>query len=294
MGKYDIDTCRREYPKEKLIDLLSQLTYRELENKFGYSERIFSQLAKEYSIPKNNKIICKNRNKINFNLDHVLYLYNECNYSLRRIAKIYNTTHSTVKKFLIKNNQEIRSGYSSEYYLYEEGVCNRGKKPYSRYSEPDSCGYITLSINGKIIREHRYVMEQYLGRQLTNEEYIHHIDFVKTNNALENLFLFKNDGNSIHLMYHGYIKNNEYISPQEFVDLYEDKIINFLSLKNLRRLYIEKDYSTVQISQIFFYTYGITISRQAIVEKLKKYKIFYERAPHVNQFDTPYLKLKNG
>lgn len=137
-------------------------------------------------------------------------------------------------------------------------------------------------------------MEQYLGRQLTNGEYVHHIDFVKTNNALENLFLFKNDGNSIHLMYHGYIKNNEYISPQEFVDLYEDKIINFLSLKNLRRLYIEKDYSTVQISQIFFYTYGITISRQAIVEKLKKYKIFYERAPHVNQFDTPYLKLKNG
>ena len=88
MGKYDIETCRREYPKEKLIDLLSQFTYRKLENKFGYSERIFSQLAKEYSIPKNNKIICKNRNKINFNLDHVLYLYNECNYSLRRIAKI--------------------------------------------------------------------------------------------------------------------------------------------------------------------------------------------------------------
>ena len=192
---------------------------------------------------------------------------------------------------MIKNNQEIRSGYSSEYYLYEEDVCNRGKKPYSRYSEPDSCGYITLSINGKIIREHRYVMEQYLGRQLTNEEYVHHIDFVKTNNALENLFLFKNDGNSIHLMYHGYIKNNEYISPQDYIDLYEEKIINFISLKNLRKLYIDKDYSAAQISQIFFHTYGITILRQAVIENLKKYGIFYERSPHVNQFDTPCLKL---
>jgi len=85
MMKYDIETCCREYSKEKLANLLSQFTYRELENKFGYSERIFSQLAKEYSIPKNNKIICKNRNKINFNLDHVLYLYTSYVYTMNVI-----------------------------------------------------------------------------------------------------------------------------------------------------------------------------------------------------------------
>ena len=294
MAKYDIETCRREYPKEKLTDLLSKFTYRELENKFGYSERVFSQLAKEYCIPKNHKIINKNKNQVEFNLNHVLYLYNECNYSLRRIAKLYNTTHSTVKKFLTKNNQEIRSGYSSEYYVYKEGICNRGKKPYSRYEQPDSQGYIVLSINGRLVREHRYIMEQYMGRELTSEEYVHHIDFVKTNNNIENLFLFKNEGNTIHQMYHSYIKNNEYLSPQEYVDLYEEKIIYFLSLENLRKLYIEKDYSAVQISQIFFHTYGIPISRQAIVEKLKKYQIFYERDPHINQYDTPQLNLKNS
>lgn len=291
MMKYDIETCRRKYSKEKLANLLSQFTYRELENKFGYSERVFSQLAKEYSIPKNYKVINKNKNQVSFNLNHVLYLYNECNFSLRRIAKLYNTTHSTVKKFLIKNNQEIRSGYSPEYYVYKEGICNRGKKPYSRYKKPDSSGYITLSINGQIIREHRYIIELYLGRHLTAEEYVHHIDFVKTNNTLENLFLFKREGNTIHQMYHGYIKNSGYLSPQDYIDLYEDKIINFISLKNLRKLYIDKDYNAAQISQIFFHTYGITISRQAVIENLKKYGIFYERSPHVNQFDTPCLKL---
>lgn len=74
MMKYDIETCRREYSKEKLANLLSQFTYRELENKFGYSERVFSQLAKEYSIPKNYKVINKNKNQVSFNLNHVLYL----------------------------------------------------------------------------------------------------------------------------------------------------------------------------------------------------------------------------
>ena len=57
MKKYSVTECRSKYPKEKLIELLFDHTYKELELEFGYSERVFSQLAKEYNIPKNYNII---------------------------------------------------------------------------------------------------------------------------------------------------------------------------------------------------------------------------------------------
>lgn len=40
--------------------------------------------------------------------------------------------------------------------------------------------------------EHRQVMEDYLGRNLSPEEHIHHIDGNKRNNKIENLYLVKN------------------------------------------------------------------------------------------------------
>lgn len=52
----------------------------------------------------------------------------------------------------------------------------------SRYTKTDN-GYVKLYLDdGRVIEEHRFVMEQYLGRRLHRDEVVHHLDHDKHNN----------------------------------------------------------------------------------------------------------------
>ena len=55
----------------------------------------------------------------------------------------------------------------------------------------DIHGYRLLRINGRRVREHRYVMELHLGRHLLAGEVVHHVDGNKLNNSISNLELLK-------------------------------------------------------------------------------------------------------
>ncbi len=59
----------------------------------------------------------------------------------------------------------------------------------------------------KIIREHRCIVEEYLGRPLTKEEVVHHINENKKDNRIDNLYLFPNG--SSHSTYHALYKKGE-------------------------------------------------------------------------------------
>lgn len=69
---------------------------------------------------------------------------------------------------------------------YRTGRLDTIKAPYGD-GTVDSNGYRKITVNGKQVREHRYVVEQLLGRPLEPYELIHHIDGNKQNNNLDNL-----------------------------------------------------------------------------------------------------------
>lgn len=54
------------------------------------------------------------------------------------------------------------------------------------------------------VYQHRLVMEKKIGRYLDSKEVVHHINFNKQDNRVENLMLFATDGE--HLKYHAKLK----------------------------------------------------------------------------------------
>lgn len=57
----------------------------------------------------------------------------------------------------------------------------------------DSYGYVIRRIDGKTVKEHRWVMEQHMGRKLFSWEEVNHINFDKQDNSLENLEICINE-----------------------------------------------------------------------------------------------------
>ena len=80
--------------------------------------------------------------------------------------------------------------------------CDRKCANMSKGVNPISTRYRVLKINGRRISEHRWVMEQHLGRQLESHEYVHHIDGNKLNNDINNLKVVSAKEHGIEHTYH--------------------------------------------------------------------------------------------
>ena len=61
------------------------------------------------------------------------------------------------------------------------------------------------------LREHRLVVEEFIGRYLTEKEVVHHIDNNSFNNEIDNLMVFQN--NKEHASFHNKIRRFGFTNP---------------------------------------------------------------------------------
>lgn len=154
----------------------------------------------------------------NYELD-----YYENNMSLTEIAKKYNVSYNSVRKYLLDNGYTLRSRHDGVRLSFKKhGSPHKGKKrkpmteatkikiSNARTAWADKnakgvslkpSGYLEFTRGDNKGRSvHLVEAEKKIGRKLYKDEVVHHIDHNKTNNNHDNLqVMTKND----HARYHG-------------------------------------------------------------------------------------------
>lgn len=128
------------------------------------------------------------------------YQYMELKKSTTQIAKEVGCSQPIICKWLKKlgiNARTISESQTGEMHAYWKGgtkLIKSGKQPYRYIWKPEH----PFASHQHYVLEHRLVMEEHLGRYLKPEEIVHHINGDTTDNRIENLQLFANNGEHIH------------------------------------------------------------------------------------------------
>lgn len=184
-----LDIARSMYPEIKAVFLDTSLEFPELREFVNTFENVeilkpkmnFRQVIEQYGYPVISKEV------------------SECVYGAKKyLTKILEEQE--------KEQEQVKR--SEQKCLYCDnllgkkgclGMCNKHYIQYKRWGDPLHSdkkeratidGYYRDGKTGR--REHRVIYEEYYGVKLTLEEVIHHINFVKTDNRIENLWKYPN------------------------------------------------------------------------------------------------------
>lgn len=93
------------------------------------------------------------------------------------------------------------------HHLKRLGVEIKHNGYYKQHKTISDSGYVKIyipahpaSTKSGYVPEHRLIMEEKIGRYLSKKEVVHHINGIKTDNRIENLYLYKSE--SEHMAYH--------------------------------------------------------------------------------------------
>jgi len=125
-------------------------------------------------------------------------------YWIDRLGRPYRPGQKIVNKVLKRSGVSLRGRGAP---MERNGFWNGGRIV-------DKDGYVLLkSIDHPLataagyVREHRLVMEKKIGRYLTRDEVVHHIDGDRQNNRIENLELFSDNSTHVSVTQTGHVSS---------------------------------------------------------------------------------------
>lgn len=213
--------------RDRLIDLYERQhkTMREICEITGVKAReTVSKYLRKYGI-KIRDINAERENKTMMGMDKeefkqfLLDMYIDQKMSLNQISYELKVSSRIVKKYLIRFGATVLDHKNANSFF--NSVTDGAKwKNSSGYIEI-VCRNHPYKSKRNTVYEHRLIMEKHLGRHLTKEEVIHHINGIKDDNSIENLEL---TSNSLHIANHH--KKEKKLNPFRYrvEDGYWDKI----------------------------------------------------------------------
>lgn len=136
---------------------------------------------------KTTRCGCQKKELTKKDIDNIIQLY-KSGYSQKKIGTLYNLQQCTISSLLKKNKINTRYNKGENHSNYKGGrLLTSGGYILVLLDNNDPYYCMTNSLS--YVLEHRLVMAKFLGRPLTKNETVHHIDGDRTNNKIDNLQL---------------------------------------------------------------------------------------------------------